>query len=231
MAIHAPPVHHGNPAAGVLQAIEQLLRRRLPGDSAQPRRLSGADILEFDYFRELTPERAERVARIVRVTSAEPGEYIIVDGTAGASMYLLLEGQVEVSKGLYVKGVEGFALGSKAIVRLQTHDPELAKALAPLGGVRVVSGHFAFGEMALFSADSVRSATVSAVTKCRLGELRNSDFMRLAEADTDLGLPVIRAIARKLSRDLHVANEDLLNLTTAFSFALEHWSTMSLKEQ
>ncbi len=208
MAVHAPPIHHRGPAAGALDAIERLFKPRPPVEHVGLRRLTAEDILKFDYFRDLTAEEAERLARLVRITIADPGQQVVADGEAGGSMYLLVEGEVEVSKKLYVKGVEGFQVGHRALSHRQ--------------------GPYAFGEMALFDVNGRRSSTVTAVNECLLGELRHDDFLALAEADTHLGLSVIRAVARKLSNDLHAANEDVLNLTTAFSFALERWSAMKL---
>jgi CRP/FNR family transcriptional regulator, cyclic AMP receptor protein len=87
--------------------------------------------------------------------------------------------------------------------------------------VLTIPGFFAFGEMALFDENSKRSATVTATTPCDLGVIKNADFVALAESETDLGFRVFMNIAKKLSDDLNRANQDVLNLTTAFSFSLQ----------
>ncbi|HEX6513620.1 MAG TPA: cyclic nucleotide-binding domain-containing protein [Chloroflexota bacterium] len=178
-------------------------------------------ILRINYFAKLTDEQAAKVATIVRSSSVEAGDDIIKDGESGDSMYLLLQGQVEVSKNLFVKGSDGFHQARKAMVRLESKEPPPADKPLNASNVLTIPGFFAFGEMALFDENSRRSATVTATTSCDLGIIQNADFVSLAESDTDLGFRVFMNIAKKLSEDLNRANQDVLNLTTAFSFALQ----------
>ena len=183
--------------------------------------ISHEQILRINYFSRLTDDQAAKVARIVRPQSLDSGSDIITDGESGDSMYLLLQGQVEVSKNLFVKGSDGFHQARKAMIRLESKDPAPAEKPLNPSNVLTIPGFFAFGEMALFDENSKRSATVTATTSCDLGVIKNADFVALAEADTDLGFRVFMNIAKKLSEDLNRANQDVLNLTTAFSFALQ----------
>jgi CRP-like cAMP-binding protein len=178
-------------------------------------------ILRINYFSRLTEEQAGKVARIVRPWSVDAGDDIIKDGESGDAMYLLLQGQVEVSKNLFVKGSDGFHQARKAMVRLESKEPTPAEKPLNPSNVLTIPGFFAFGEMALFDENSKRSATVTATTPCDLGVIKNADFVALAESETDLGFRVFMNIAKKLSDDLNRANQDVLNLTTAFSFALQ----------
>ncbi|HUZ75995.1 MAG TPA: cyclic nucleotide-binding domain-containing protein [Chloroflexota bacterium] len=178
-------------------------------------------ISRINYFAGLSPEQAEKMAGIVRRHSSAAGEEIIRDGDTGDSVFLLLQGQVEISKTLYVKGGEGFSQASKAIIRLESKDPPPAEKPLAESHILTIPGFFAFGEMALFDQNSLRSATVTATTRCELGVILNADFVALAEADMAMGYHVFVNIARKLSEDLNRANQDILNLTTAFSFALQ----------
>lgn len=178
-------------------------------------------ILRINYFSGLSETQAEKVAHIVRTQSVTAGEDIVTDGESGDSMFLLLQGQVEVSKNLYVKGSDGFHQARKAMVRLESKEPPPTEKAANVSKVLTIPGFFAFGEMALFDEKSKRSATVTATTACTLGVIQNADFVALAESDTALGFRVFMNIAKKLSEDLNRANQDVLNLTTAFSFALQ----------
>ncbi|HLQ32479.1 MAG TPA: cyclic nucleotide-binding domain-containing protein [Chloroflexota bacterium] len=178
-------------------------------------------VLRINYFARLTEQQAAKVARIVQPWSVPAGDDIINDGESGDSMYLLLQGQVEVSKNLFVKGSDGFHQARKAMVRLESKEPPASEAPINPSTVLTIPGFFAFGEMALFDENSKRSATVTATTPCELGVIKNADFVALAESDTDLGFRVFMNIAKKLSEDLNRANQDVLNLTTAFSFALQ----------
>ena len=183
--------------------------------------MTHAQILRINYFAGLSEDQAAKVANIVQMETVPAEVDIIKDGDTGDSMYLLLQGQVEVSKNLYVKGSDGFHQARKALVRLESKDPPPAEKPGNASNVLTIPGFFAFGEMALFDEKSQRSATVTATTPCELGVIQNPDFVALAEADTSLGFRVFMNIARKLSDDLRKANQDVLNLTTAFSFALQ----------
>ncbi|MDE3076226.1 MAG: cyclic nucleotide-binding domain-containing protein [Chloroflexota bacterium] len=184
-------------------------------------RVTHEQITRINYFAGLTDEQAGKIAGIVKTVAVPVGQEIIRDGDTGDSMFLLLQGQVEISKSLYVKGGEGFTQARKALIRLESKDPPPAERAAAESHVLTIPGFFAFGEMALFDEKSQRSATVTATTPCDLGISLNADFVSLAEAETALGYRVFMNIARKLSEDLGRANQDILNLTTAFSFALQ----------
>jgi CRP-like cAMP-binding protein len=185
------------------------------------RTITPDQILRINYFSRLTEDQAAKVARIVQTWSVEAGEDIVKDGDSGDSMYLIVQGQVEVSKNLFVKGSDGFHQARKAMIRLESKEPPPTEKPLNPSNVLTIPGFFAFGEMALFDQNSKRSATVTATTHCELGVIKNADFVALAESDTDLGFRVFMNIAKKLSEDLNRANQDVLNLTTAFSFALQ----------
>jgi CRP-like cAMP-binding protein len=75
--------------------------------------------------------------------------------------------------------------------------------------------------MALFEENSERSATVSAVNKCRLAIITRPDFTQLVESDFEIGTIVFRNLAKTISERLKKANKDILKLTTAFVLAVE----------
>ena len=111
-------------------------------------------ILRINYFARLTEDQAGKVARIVQPTSVAAGDDIITDGESGDSMFLLLQGQVEVSKNLFVKGSDGFHQARKAMVRLESKEPPPAEKPNDPSSVLTIPGFFAFGEMALFDENS-----------------------------------------------------------------------------
>ncbi len=76
-----------------------------------------------------------------------------------------------------------------------------------------------FGEMVLFGTNE-RSATVRAVTRCKVFVVRDIDFLALCETNPRIGYVVLSTIARILSEHLRRANSDILKLTTALSLAL-----------
>ena len=78
-----------------------------------------------------------------------------------------------------------------------------------------------FGEIALLDENSKRSATVIATEPCTLGVISIKEFLKLMEEEIEIGYHVFKNMAVQLSIQLIKANEDVLNLTTALSFALQ----------
>jgi CRP/FNR family transcriptional regulator, cyclic AMP receptor protein len=76
-----------------------------------------------------------------------------------------------------------------------------------------------FGEMSLLESDP-RSATVTALSNCRLLELHRQDFLELVRNDPAMGLKLLLRLAQLLSRHLRKTNQDVVKLTTALAISL-----------
>ena len=157
---------------------------------------------ETELFRDLTGEQIGEILSISRKISFSEDEVIMREGEEGDTMYIILEGTVEVVKSL-VKGDpdEEEDKKNKVFTRLDA------------------SVHAVFGEIALLETMK-RTATIKTVTKCRLYEIKRSDFMRLADADHELGYRILLNLARIVSARLRKADEDTIKLTTALSIIL-----------
>lgn len=137
-----------------------------------------------------------------KVTKVQAGDAIIKEGDLGSSMYILLDGVVEVSQTIVLKiGRTEVGEKEKTLIRLE-------------GTMRPC-----FGEMSLLE-DAERSATVNALTDCQLFVIERAEFDRLTAADPRFGCVVLRAIATIVSSRLRKANREVLKLTTALSLAL-----------
>jgi CRP-like cAMP-binding protein len=157
---------------------------------------------ETELFRDLTGEQIREILSISRKVSFSENEVIMREGEEGDTMYIILEGTVEVVKSL-VKGDpdEEEDKKNKVFTRLDA------------------SVHAVFGEIALLETMK-RTATIKTVTKCRLYEIKRSDFLRLADADHELGYRILLNLARIVSARLRKADEDTIKLTTALSIIL-----------
>ncbi|MBL8966778.1 MAG: cyclic nucleotide-binding domain-containing protein [Spirochaetaceae bacterium] len=148
------------------------------------------------------PEEIEAVLAAARRLECPAGKTIMREGDAGETMYLLADGEVEVSKNLTLKlGLHDFARAEKSMTRISA-------AIAPV-----------FGEMALFASEP-RSATVTAATTCVLYEIDRAAFWALGERNPRLALELVRRIAAILSSRVRKGNEEILKLSTALSIAL-----------
>lgn len=159
---------------------------------------------KFPIFGGLSDEKLNKIKSIMREIEYPGGSVIIRDGDRGEEMFILLEGDVEISKLMTIK-LENYEASSK--------DKSL---------IRLSSKFFAcFGEMALFEEKSERSATVTAVNKCKLAIISRENFSKLVETDYAIGNIVFRNLAKIISDRLKKANKDILKLTTAFVLAVE----------
>ena len=159
---------------------------------------------KIPIFKGLDYDKLGSVRAIIKEKTFEAGELIIQDGTIGDRMYVLLDGEVEISKPLVLK---------VATSSTDAHDKSLT---------RLSSRDFAFfGEVSLFHPEGKRSANVIAVKKSRLGEMERETFLHLAESDKEIGYTILRNVVEVLSTRLDKANQDILKLATALSLVLE----------
>jgi CRP-like cAMP-binding protein len=129
------------------------------------------------------------------------GAVIMAEGDPGAQMYILLAGEVEVTKRLLLP-IDQTALLERIMNRLNSGD-----------GVTL-------GEMALIEND-VRSANVTASTDCRMLELSKEKAFLLFNQNPDMGVKILFRLSQLLSKRLRKSDADIVKLTTALVVALE----------
>jgi len=152
-----------------------------------------ADLSDEDVARLLSS------GRFVRFSS---GDVIMREGEESDTMYLFLEGVVDVSKNLTLRiAGKGFGHAEKSMTRLKA-------GTAPV-----------FGEMSMFG-DEPRSATLTAANDCVLFELSRKAFEAICGENPRLGLALTGRIAAMLSSRVRKGNDDVLKLSTALSIAL-----------
>ena len=154
-------------------------------------------------FQGLSPAQIERIADCAQVERHQKGDTVIREGDHGEGMYILTAGKVQVSR-------------TVTLSLSRTHVGEAEKSFLEMDA----SGHPAFGEMALLEDNSLRGATITAVTDIELLEILQSDFDKLCEEDPLLGYRVLRNMASQLSARLRRTNQDVLKLSSALSLAL-----------
>lgn len=130
------------------------------------------------------------------------GDIIMQEGENADSMYIFIDGEVEVSKNLTLKiSSRNFGHVEKAMNKLQA------------------SNAWVFGEMSLFQTEP-RSATVTALTECKLFEINRDEFKKYCKELPHAGIVILERIAAILSSRLRKSNQDVLKLSTALSIAL-----------
>ncbi len=167
-------------------------------------RIDTSFLTHIPIFTGLTDAQLEKLTRIMTVKSVATGTSIIKEHERGTDMFILLAGDVEVSKTLMLK-VSGRGL--------DTRDKMLQRLSA--------SDHAFFGEMGFFDEQGERSASVVALTACDVAVITKEEFFALADSDKDLGYTILKNIIRIVSVRLDKTTKDVVKLTTALSLALE----------
>lgn len=164
---------------------------------------------EVDYLREvflfhgLSDAQILQVMALARRVEVPRGQVLIEEGDPGDIIYIIRQGEVEVSKNLTLPlGPPDQARPEKALVRLGAEE-------------RAV-----FGELSLFN-ESFRSATVRCLTECSFYVMDREDFLRFCDAHVEVGYLMFKNLAQMVSERLRRASDDIVKLTTALSIALE----------
>jgi len=146
----------------------------------------------------VSEEGLKKILGLAKEKHFSPGEEIIREGESGDSMFIIREGEVEISMS----------------ITLPLSGGEKEKTLVRLGpGTN-------FGEMAFIFGEEQRSATVSAKDAVRLFEIKSSDFEKFVSEDPKDGVSILRNIAKIVSERLRKANQDAAKLTTVLSVVL-----------
>ena len=132
-------------------------------------------------FKDLDAGELARVSEVCREQTFGAGEYIFREGESGNRLYLIVEGEVRISREVPGTGEEALA---------------------------VLKAGAMFGEMAVFdrserSTDAIANGTVKLITISR------SDFELLLDFNRELAFKVQWAVVRMLSQRLRSTNDSL----------------------
>ncbi len=155
-------------------------------------------------FYELKDEQIKHILRVMKVEYFDRDEYVMREGTVGNKMFILIEGQVEISKSLILpEWLPVFNKQEKSLLHFSDSD------------------HPFFGEMVMLGDTSERSASIITKSPCIMASVTREAFEKVATNDENLGMRVYRNMASEIATRLRRANKDILKLTTALSIALE----------
>ncbi|MFP4475437.1 MAG: Crp/Fnr family transcriptional regulator [Desulfatibacillaceae bacterium] len=134
-------------------------------------------------FDELSPEQRDIVARYVILQEVAEGELVFEEGRKGDYMCFVAKGQL-------------------AVLKNSSDGSDCAEIC------RVGPGN-SMGEMAVID-NSPRSATVIARQDTLLLTLPSDHFLRIQKEHPQVGIGVLRGIARTLSRNLRQTSDELV---------------------
>lgn len=141
------------------------------------------ELRNFSLLKNISEEALLALSKMARPKQYGAGDNIISEGESGQTMYLLMEGTVDILKTT--------AYGDEFLC-------------ASLDGL----SHAVFGEMALIDSDK-RSATVRAKTKCKTVSIDKEAFREFCNAYPKAGVELLFMISENLVRNLRRENENL----------------------
>lgn len=132
-------------------------------------------------FKDLEADELAQVAEVCRPESFVSGEYIFREGESGNRLYLIVEGEVRISRDVPGSGEEALAVLKRGAL---------------------------FGEMAVFdrterSTDAISNGGTSVLTIAR------PDFEMLLDFNRELAYKVLWACVRLMSARLRSTNDSL----------------------
>lgn len=151
-------------------------------------------------LQDLSGDDLQRLVGLTPSRQVAAGEVIVREGESGDSMFIMCEGEVEITKRLTLV-LDEEVPKERVMIRLRAED-----------GV-------SFGEMALLENDS-RTATVTALTDCRILELSRQNFLDFIEQHPQTGCKMLFRLAQLLSQHLRKTDQNVVKLTTALAIAL-----------
>jgi CRP/FNR family cyclic AMP-dependent transcriptional regulator len=154
-------------------------------------------------FSGVSEQGLELLSRICRPVEMKAGDVIIKEGDEGDCVYIIEQGQVEITMSI--------TLGPRL---WEEEASAMDKVLVKLG-----SGAM-FGEMAFIFKSDKRSATIVALSEGKLLSITSGDFQRFSEEDLKSAHRILLNIAKIIAERLRKTNQDVKKLTTALSIAL-----------
>ncbi len=145
-------------------------------------------LAQMSIFAGLSDEQRRQIVEIATTVEFSPGETILRQGDSGRNLWIVVEGQCEVTRAVTHQGSNGQDCGN---------DGDDAIVLAELGP------YSQFGEMSFFHA-APHSASVKAKTPVTLLRVEKQQFDRLVEdqcwAAYMLAENIIHQLAERLRR-------------------------------
>ena len=157
---------------------------------------------EVALFSDLDHERTCSIAKLCEVIEQPRGEFVSVEGAAAHHLYILLKGEVAISRKLKLPQLEQVEAEDKILTRLDASSTPV------------------LGEIALLGRSS-RMASVRCMSDCTLYRLDASEMAKLIDADQVIGAAVYRQLAEMLHQRLDQTSADVVKLSAALVFALE----------
>ena len=134
-------------------------------------------------------EVLNKITEIIYIKNIKPGEAIIREDEEGETFYILYAGKVEITK------------------KTRHNDSFTVDILN-------ADNNSCFGELALID-DELRSATVVAINEVTLLAIDKSDFIKMGNNNTKIGLEVTRVLSKIMAQRMRKSTQDMITVFDA----------------
>ena len=161
----------------------------------------------FPFFANLSDNEIKLFTSNMMILNFKKNENILTEGVDGHSLLFVLEGEITISKALTLitNKTDENDNREKTLTKLNSKDAKIM-----------------LGEIALFSPDKKRNATVIAIENCKVAKLDFNKIFEICDKDTMLGYTVMKNLSKITTKNLIDANHKVLKLTTAFSLLIDN---------
>jgi CRP-like cAMP-binding protein len=135
---------------------------------------------EIDIFKTLSDNALMEIIPLTSTVEYKPGNHVFKEGDTGDALYLVLSGEVRISKNIHGVGEEALAF--------------------------LKEGSY-FGEMSLVGEESARSASAIAADTTLLAKLERKDFLELLEREQEVAVEILWSFVNTLSARLRESND------------------------
>ena len=160
------------------------------------------NLREVDLFRDLTDVQLQMVAELCELLWKTKGDIIIREGEVPRGFYILLLGEVSVSKKLKLPQLDHADPEDRILTRITSE------------------GRPALGETALVG-QPIRSASVRCATEATLYRIDSDKLLALMEREPEIGSRVYRRLSETLYHRMETTSVDVVKLSAALVYALE----------
>ncbi|MBN2080764.1 cyclic nucleotide-binding domain-containing protein [bacterium] len=160
------------------------------------------NLKDVRLFCDLDEAQLTEVARLCELMWMEKRDYVIREGAEARGFYILLKGEVSISKKLELPHLEHVDTEERILTTITAeHHPPL-------------------GEAALVG-QTERNATVRCASDCALYRIDSAALRDLMQRDQVIGYHIFQRLAEMLYARLEGADGDVIKLTAALIYALE----------
>tara|TARA_B100000700_G_scaffold60779_1_gene66500 strand:- start:509 stop:1015 length:507 start_codon:yes stop_codon:yes gene_type:complete len=161
----------------------------------------------FPFFAGLSNKEIELFTSNMMMIDFQKNENILTEGVEGHSLLFVLDGKITISKALTLvtNKMDENDNREKTLTRLSSKDAKIM-----------------LGEIALFSPDKKRNATVVAIEDCKVAKLDFDKIFEICDKDNKLGYKIMKNLSEITAKNLIDSNHKVLKLTTAFSLLIDN---------